>query len=47
MLPMWGVVWFDALESTSQSATYRRVVIAMVLKEIARDCLSQSPVCEV
>jgi hypothetical protein len=40
MLPMLGVVWLDTPESTTQSVKNRGEVIALVLKELARDCMS-------
>jgi hypothetical protein len=41
---MWGVVWLDAPESTTQSVIDGGGVSVIVLKELSRECWSHSPV---
>jgi hypothetical protein len=43
MLPEYGVVWLEALESATPSVMGHGGVSSMVLKEPMRDCGSHSP----
>jgi hypothetical protein len=44
MLPGWGELWYGWTHQSPQSVTDGGGVSAMVLKELARNCLSHSPV---